>query len=160
MRLLPLLCLLAACPLPEEDDEDDKDTGEPVATTEDTAEPEIPPDTGEPVDRDGDGYHADQDCDDEDPRVNPGATEVCDGVDDDCDGTVDEGVTVTSFADADGDGFGDPSSSVEACEVPAGYVPAASDCDDADAGVYPGAPERCDGRDEDCDGVVDEGCVR
>lgn len=64
------------------------------------------------------------------------------------------------FADADGDGFGDPAAGVEACEAPAGTVDNNGDCDDADAAVNPGAAEVCaDGVDNDCDGEVDEGCV-
>ncbi len=103
------------------------------------------------------GYVADDsDCDDADAAVHPAAAERCNGVDDDCDGSVDEGVTTTFFADADGDGFGDAGSTVEDCSVPSGYVSDDSDCDDTDAGIFPGADEYCDGVDNDCDGSVDE----
>ena len=64
-------------------------------------------DTGDevvPVDADADGYTADEDCDDADPGTNPGATEVCDGVDNDCDAEIDEDVLDTFFADADEEG--------------------------------------------------------
>jgi hypothetical protein len=97
------------------------------------------------------------DCDDGDSGVHPGASERCNGVDDDCDASVDEGVLSTFFLDADADGYGDPASTASGCTVPTGYASAASDCDDGDAGVHPGASERCDGVDQDCDGVVDEG---
>jgi hypothetical protein len=82
--------------------------------------------------------------------------EVCNGVDDDCDGDVDEGVLSTFFADADADGYGDPASAVEDCEAPSGYVVDDTDCADDDAGVNPGAAEVCGGADEDCDGLVDD----
>ena len=113
---------------------------------------------GEPdVDADGDGYPASEDCDDADAAVNPGATEVCDGVDNNCADGVDEGVTSSWYTDADGDGFGDPDAATEACDQPAGAVPSASDCDDGDPAVYPSAPEVCNGLDDNCDGQADEG---
>ncbi len=108
-------------------------------------------------DADGDGWKDNEDCAPEDSTINPDATEVCDGVDNDCDSEVDEGVMDTFYRDADGDGFGDPLESIEACERPDGYVPsdAGEDCDDADATIYPGATELCDGLDNDCDGTID-----
>jgi len=109
------------------------------------------------ADGDGDGYASDLDCNDADPAVNPGATEVCNGVDDNCDGNIDEGVQTTFYADADGDGFGDVASTTLACEVPTGYVTDATDCNDANALVYPGATEVCNGVDDNCDGNIDEG---
>ena len=94
------------------------------------------------------------DCDDADPEVYPGAAEdVCDGIDNDCDAEVDEGGTL-GFADADGDGFGDPDTVVSAC-VP-GSVMDGTDCDDSSASAYPGAPEICDDIDNDCDSEIDE----
>jgi hypothetical protein len=111
---------------------------------------------GSDVDVDGDGYPADEDCDDSDASVNAGAVEVCDGVDNDCDGETDEGVTDTFYEDADGDGYGDPGSVIDACSAPEGYVTSASDCDDANPEVYPSARELCDEIDNDCDGEIDE----
>ena len=108
-------------------------------------------------DADGDGYPDGEDCNDNDANVHPGASEVCDNVDNNCDDQVDEGVTSTYYRDADGDGFGDDDNSTDACSVPAGYVPAGNDCDDANDDVYPGNLESCDYADNDCDGDIDEG---
>ncbi len=100
----------------------------------------------------------DGDCDDADPGINPGASEVCDGVDNDCDGDVDGGAADAStwYADVDGDGYGDATASSSACTQPTGFVGDSSDCDDGAASVNPGAAETCDGVDDDCDGTVDE----
>jgi hypothetical protein len=112
------------------------------------------------VDADGDGHAACEDCDDSDAAVNPDATELCNGVDDDCDGTVDEpdaADAATWYADDDGDGYGDAASSTVACDEPMGFSDDPSDCDDADASVHPAGAESCNGVDDDCDGSVDEG---
>ncbi|WP_370476087.1 MopE-related protein [Tamlana flava] len=104
------------------------------------------------------GYVSDNtDCDDSEVESYPGNTEVCDGIDNDCDGQVDEGVTNTYYADTDGDGFGDASASILACSAPEGYVIDNTDCNDNEANAYPGNAEVCDGIDNDCDGQVDEG---
>jgi hypothetical protein len=110
----------------------------------------------ETEDADGDGITGDADCDDADPAIGPGAEEICDGVDNNCDGEVDEGVTRTFYADADADGFGDPTVTAEACEAPDGMVPNATDCDDSNDAIYPDAREVCDELDNDCDGSIDE----
>jgi hypothetical protein len=113
-------------------------------------------DTGTPVqDADGDGFSADEDCDDGDAEVHPGAEETCDEVDNDCDGEVDEDVSTTWYPDLDGDGWGDEEEAIVGCEQTSGTVTEPGDCDDQDAESYPGAPERCDGQDNDCDGEVD-----
>ena len=104
------------------------------------------------VDADRDRYADYEDCDDTDPAVHPGATERCDGVDDDCDGVFDEGLSGQAYyPDADGDGFGTFADSVVACLAPEGFVERPGDCDDTRADVFPGAPELCDGDDNDCD---------
>jgi Putative metal-binding motif len=109
------------------------------------------------TDADGDGYYAEiNDCNDNNGAIHPGATEVCDGVDNDCDGLIDEGLTATFYQDTDGDGYGNPSVSIQACSAPAGYVSNHNDCSDNDASINPGATEVCDGKDNDCDGMVDE----
>ena len=110
---------------------------------------------------------ANLDCDDADAGRVPGASEVCDGVDSDCDGAVDEGAALRCFVDADSDGYG-VGSGGDVCpatgthDCPAGLTandPSALglDCDDGDASRSPGSAERCDGADDDCDGMVDEG---
>ncbi|HCH63336.1 MAG: hypothetical protein CL927_12415 [Deltaproteobacteria bacterium] len=108
------------------------------------------------VDNDGDGFSDDEDCNDAAPDVGPGIAEVCNGIDDDCDGLVDEDVKDIFYADADGDGFGSAADTVEACEAPSGYVPSGTDCDDSEASVFPGNIETCDEVDNDCDSEVDE----
>jgi len=108
-------------------------------------------------DADGDGHTDAEDCDDLDASVHPAAEEICDGVDNDCDGEVDEGTLGTFFVDSDGDGFGDPTEPVEECAPSAGLSTNPDDCDDDAPAVYPGADEQCDGIDNDCDGRVDDG---
>lgn len=108
-------------------------------------------------DSDGDGYLATEDCNDSDSSVYPQALELCDGVDNDCDGSIDEEVTSIFYADADGDGFGSATISTEACEAGEGFVATGNDCNDADAQSYPGAEELCDGIDNNCDAQIDEG---
>ena len=101
---------------------------------------------GPDIDYDGDGYFVVQgDCDDDNAAVNPGATEVGNGIDDDCDGTVDEGCIPgqdgTNPCDLDQDG----------------YTPGDGDCNDANPAVHPNATEVDNDVDDDCDGTVDEG---
>jgi len=107
-------------------------------------------------DLDQDGYLAAEDCDDEDEDVNPGAVEVCNGEDDDCDGAIDDSVGGTWYSDADGDGFGDPATASQSCDVGDGQVADSSDCDDDNAEVHIAADEVCNGVDDDCDGDIDE----
>jgi hypothetical protein len=110
------------------------------------------------VDADWDGYSLESDCNDADPLIHPGAAEVCDGVDNDCNGDVDDHpVDIGSyFLDADGDGAGDPAKTVTSCDEPKGYVLNDLDCDDSNAEVRPGLAEVCDGIDNDCDVEIDE----
>jgi hypothetical protein len=95
------------------------------------------------------------DCDDTAKTAFPGASEVCNGADDNCNGGVDEGVTTLFYVDADKDGYGAASISVPACTAPPGYVPDNTDCDGAKASVHPGATENCNGVDDNCDGLTD-----
>ncbi|MBN2799514.1 MAG: hypothetical protein JXX28_10240, partial [Deltaproteobacteria bacterium] len=98
------------------------------------------------------------DCDDGCADCHDGGTEVCDGLDNDCDHLVDEGVKQTFWFDHDDDGYGQDVVSVEACEAPPHFVADATDCDDEDAVVHPGAYEPCGQADRDCDGVDPAWC--
>ncbi len=98
------------------------------------------------------------DCNDKNAEVNPAAPEQCDGVDNDCNGEIDEDLEqYTWYRDIDGDGYGGDGPTVTSCQQPDGYVMVGGDCDDRSADIYPGAPESCDGADNDCNGVVDDG---
>ena len=96
------------------------------------------------------------DCDDSAPSIFPDAPETCDGLDNDCDGDIDEDLTTTYYMDADGDGYGDPSNSIDSCTGGEDWVTNSDDCNDGEAMAYNGAAEVCDGIDNDCNGVVDD----
>jgi hypothetical protein len=109
------------------------------------------------------GVLNDVDCDDTRSDVFPNAVEVCDAVDNSCNGLVDDAdsaldasTTSTFYLDSDSDGFGDVNNSTTACVAPSGYVADNSDCVDSDETSFPEAAERCDGFDNDCDTFVDE----
>ena len=125
------------------------------------------------IDTDGDGYGnpdwSDEacasvsgwvadgtDCDDGDAEIHPGAEEVCDQQDNDCDDSSDEGVTTTFYADNDGDGFGDDNETTDDCAAPEGYAANSGDCDDTDESIRPYAVEICDSLDNDCDSFIDD----
>lgn len=102
-----------------------------------------------------------RDCDDGSDAIQPGADEVCDGVDNNCNGRTDENEAIDAnrwFNDRDGDGYGVVSSSVLSCDAPAGsWSMEGGDCDDGDDSINPGAAELCDTVDNDCDGRIDGG---
>ncbi len=123
----------------------DKDTGE--------VEEEI-------IDNDGDGHPEDEDCNDWSGVVYPGAPEVCDEQDNDCDGEIDEDAVRTYYADADGDGYGVQDQTIGACEPPEGYAAQYGDCDDSNPAANPGySTDICDEIDNDCDDAIDEDVV-
>ncbi|MFZ5476699.1 MAG: MopE-related protein [Myxococcota bacterium] len=138
--LAPTLFALASC----------ENGGDTPDKTDDTGEP--PPS----LNVDGDDCDADRDCDDNDPTRCEDYAEECDGIDNDCDESVDEEVTTQLYADNDGDSFGD-GAPVEGCEGSSGYVTNSDDCDDTNADVNPDAAEQCDGIDNDCNGQIDDG---
>ena len=145
----------------------------------DDTDPDLSPDTVWYADIDGDGYGAASftatgceqpaqytadatDCDDLDAAISPAADELCDTVDNNCDGAIDEDTAVdaiTWYTDSDSDGFGDETTARVACEAASGEVSEAEDCDDGDADTFPGALEICeDGIDQDCSGRADNTC--
>lgn len=120
-------------------------------------------------DGDGDGWTTLHDCNDTDDRIHPYAAELCNNLDDDCNGTIDD-FEQRWYPDRDYDGHGDinadPADIVDACpgQVPslAGggvYVGSHDDCDDTNPRVSPGTPEYCDGIDNNCNLNIDEGIL-
>jgi hypothetical protein len=98
------------------------------------------------------------DCDDDNDQINPDATEVCDSVDNNCDGRPDEDEAIGAsnwFADEDGDGYGDGPPRSFGCDGDEGRVNNNDDCDDTNPAIHPMAEERCDFIDNDCDGDID-----
>ena len=118
------------------------------------------------VDADGDGFFVvdangvEEDCNDFDLTINPDSVEICDNLDNDCNGLIDDDAegALEWFPDEDGDGFGirvdDPTLS---CFRPEGFSINRQDCNDNDSLVFPQAPERCNEQDDDCDQQIDEG---
>ena len=178
IALLGVLFLLVGCP-PGDDDDDtsgDDDVGDDDTSGDDDAGLT---DCLYYRDTDGDGYgdpademlwscdgppeeyvDNNEDCDDDDPDIYPGAEEFCDGIDNDCDGAEDEDLPLYEcHTDGDGDGYGETGGLVVVqCECGAGSSAEATDCVDTNADVYPGAPDVCDDvLDNDCDGATDPG---
>ncbi len=102
------------------------------------------------------------DCDDSDPKIHPGVAEICDGIDNNCNGAIDDGIASTVYyLDQDKDGYGDPNvPQISSCRAIMGRVIKGGDCDDSSttgAAIHPGAAEACDMVDNNCNGLVDEG---
>ena len=91
--------------------------------------------------------------------MHPYNDEICDGLDNNCDGRIDETGNLTYYADADGDGYGDINTMVQTCIVPAGYVQIGGDCDDINPMIHPNADEYCNSMDDDCDGTIDNDAI-
>lgn len=112
------------------------------------------------VDEDGDGFYNYEDCDDNDPLINPDSPEECDNIDNNCNGETDENLPLNAyFIDADADGFGSVDSLIEICSdmVPPGFAGNANDCDDTNPMIHPNALEVCDSIDNNCSGMIDDG---
>ncbi len=112
------------------------------------------------LDEDEDGWFYFEDCNDNDADVNPDIVETCNGIDDDCNGLIDDGLPLFAYyLDADQDGFGDVSMRIDTCQnfPPTGYVEDFSDCFDGDAAVSPDGVESCNGIDDNCSGLIDDG---
>ncbi|MFT5584316.1 MAG: hypothetical protein ACI9VR_001901 [Cognaticolwellia sp.] len=111
------------------------------------------------TDLDGDGFYAEegpeQDCNDGDPNIFPGAEDVCDYVDNNCDGAVDELGLTLWFPDVDRDTYGVEAGGREDCDPGDGWSSIHGDCQDSDPAINPAADEVCDGIDNDCDGSID-----
>jgi hypothetical protein len=91
--------------------------------------------------------------------IHPGASEICNGIDDDCDGQIDEGVQTVFYPDADNDTYGNTAASIKSCTQPPGCVTVGGDCNDNNSNINPGALEICGNLiDDNCNGQVDEGC--
>lgn len=114
-------------------------------------------------DKDGDGYYSYNDCDDNNPMMNPGFAEICDDLDNDCNGIVNDGVPLnTYYFDGDFDGFGELEMTIDTCisVPPSGYVVNSTDCNDLDENIFPTQEETCDAIDNDCDGELNNGLAR
>ncbi len=102
-----------------------------------------------------------EDCNDNDASINPNAVEICNKIDDNCNGEINEGLSaLTYYQDSDGDGFGSLNESVVICntgEVPAGYITDNTDCDDNNKDIHPDGVETCNYSDDNCNGGIDEG---
>ena len=148
--LLTIAVLLCGCPQAE-----NRGFENQVDAPDRTPDPPpLEPPTPAPPDADGDNWQAHLDCDDDDPLAWPGAPELCDGVDNDCDGDIDDNVVdINWYLDDDADGFGLDDDFVSSCERLEGRSAVPGDCNDQAVNIHPGA--LIDGVDSDCDGRIE-----
>ena len=100
------------------------------------------------------------DCNDSNPNINPSSNELCDNVDNNCNNSIDEGLSLTQYyEDNDGDGFGNSTIFTSSCDQPAGFVTQNGDCNDQNPNIHPNAPEQCDNIDNNCNNNIDEGAA-
>ena len=134
----------------------DKDAEDTSVDTDIDTDTDVP----DGADADGDGFSTPEDCDDSSAAINPDADEICDYLDNDCDGKADlDPVEPKWFLDADADGFGDATDAVGSCSPVANRIDNPDDCDDTRGSVFPGAIEACNDIDDDCDPATGEAGV-
>ena len=97
------------------------------------------------------------DCDDTRYDINPASIEICDEIDNNCNGNIDENTQNTYYSDADNDGFGDINAPLYGCSLSEGFVENATDCNDNDTLINPASSEYCDTIDNNCNGLIDDG---
>jgi Putative metal-binding motif/Secretion system C-terminal sorting domain/Fibronectin type III domain/SprB repeat len=104
--------------------------------------------------------HNSNDCNDNNVLINPNATELCNGIDDNCNGVIDENGTIQAYIDADADGFG-AGAAVMLCQMLPGYAATACDCNNTNAVINPNALEIAANLiDDDCNGIIDDACSK
>ena len=146
------LCLLFALPACHVGDDDDDSSDDDDASDDDdddsAGDDDDSASQGDPIecnDEDNDAWCVeDGDCDDDNSEVHPEATEMCDGIDNNCDGVLDQEDAqdaATWYLDEDGDGYGIDSDTELACSQPHNYSAYDGDCDDTDPAFHPGATE-------------------
>jgi hypothetical protein len=111
-------------------------------------------------DEDNDGFNSKLDCNDNNPLIHPNAIEICDNIDNNCNGLTDDGLqNFTYYIDKDGDGYGISANALTTCQAnaPSGYSTKDLDCDDTKASINPASTEVCDSVDNNCNGTTDDG---
>lgn len=146
-------------PLCDEADADSDSDADADGDADGDADADADGDADADTDYDGDGYSSPADCNDSDASIFPGADEVCDGLDNNCDDQIDNDPVdgETYYDDQDMDGYGDADWPTQSCGPLTGHVDNTGDCDDFNDDIHPGVPESCDSVDENCNGEIDEG---